>query len=205
MRDGFGPADQDAYETRIAPIAKEHGMALDSAYGIQQFLGGSGPKQASTLKVWSLASADAVRQVMSDTRYQAQMPYRDRIHDMPNVAMYMAREVPVDAARPIAGHAQLVGVLAMKPGYGFKDHEDYEKALEPITARHGMRLVRSFRVTQDMGGGENNNIVAVNVWDLPKPEALGQVMNDPEYVANIDYRNRIHDMAATTMYFVSPR
>jgi hypothetical protein len=66
-----------------------------------------------------------------------------------------------------------------------------------------MRLYRSFRVLQAMGGA--SNIVAVNVWDLDSPEALSQVMADPEYVAKIEYRDRIHDMATTTMYFVSKR
>ena len=54
-----------------------------------------------------------------------------------------------------------------------------------------------------MGGAAN--IAAVAVWALSSPEALGEIMSDPEYVANIPIRDRAHDMAATTMYFVSQR
>lgn len=204
MRDGYSAEDHDKYERRIAPIAADHGMVRDSAYSVQQFLGGPGPKNASTLGVWTLGSPEALQAVMSDARYKVQMTYRDRIHDMPNAAMYLAREIPASAA-PEHGHALLAGVLAMQPGFDYADHAAYEKAIGPIMARHGMRLVRTFQVTQPMGGEPAANIVAVSLWDLPTTGALGEVMSDPEYKAIIGYRDRIHDMAATTMYFIALR
>lgn len=203
MREGFGPADQDAYESRIAPIAADHGMHRESAYTIEKFLGGAGPKNASTFGVWSLDGPSTLQDVMGDARYQANVPQRDRVHDMANVAMYLT-SADVAAAPPAPGHALLVGVLAMKPGFGYSDHITYEHSIEPVTARHGMRLVNSYRVLQAMGAGIKN-AAAVAVWDLKSPETLGEVMNDPEYVANIANRDRIHDMTATTMYFVTRR
>lgn len=203
MQEGYGPADHDAYEARIAPIAAEHGMVRSSAYTVLKLIGGAGPENASTLGVWSLASAGSMEAVVSDPRYKSHILDRDRMHDMQHVAMFIAGEEPV-SSRAESGHALLVGILAMKPGFGFQDHADYERAIQSITERHGMRLVRSFRVLKSMGGGRGS-VVAVNLWDLPKPEALQEIMTDPEYVAHIAYRNLIHDMAATSMYFVAAR
>lgn len=203
MRDGFGPADQDAYEEVIAPIAAEHGMRRESAYTITRFLGGAGPKNASTFGAWSLGKPSTLQDVMGDPRYQANVAQRDRVHDMAHVAMYVT-SAEVSSAAPPPGHALLVGVLAMKPGFGYGDHVAYEQSIAAVTERHGMRLFRSYRVLQSMGAGIGN-AVAVAVWDLKSPEVLGQVMKDPEYVAKLDTRDRIHDMAATTMYFVTPR
>jgi hypothetical protein len=203
MKPGFGPGDHDAYELRIGPIASAHGMARQSAYTVQQFLGGPGPQDASTFGVWTLATPNSMAEVVSDPRYKDQMSSRDRVHDMARMTMFLASEEAVEA-RPEAGHALLVGVLAMKPGFGFDDHASYERAILPITSRHGMKLVRSFRVMQTMGAGQGQ-VVAVSLWDLPKPEALQEIMSDPEYVAHIGYRNLIHDMPATSMYFVTPR
>lgn len=203
MNEGYGPADQDAYEARIAPIGVEHGMNRLSAYTVASFLGGAGPQAASTFGVWSLATDKSLGGVMSDSRYKANMSLRDKIHDMKQVAMYIAQEEVVKD-KPEPGHALLLGVLAMKKGFGFQDHVDYERAIAPISSKHGMKLVRTFRVSQSMGAGPDN-IAIVSLWDLPKPEAFNAVVTDPEYTAHISYRNLIHDMSASSMYFVTPR
>jgi len=203
MKEGFGPADHDGYEKRISPITLDHGMRGESAYTVGKFLGGTGPKEASTVGVWSLETPASLQAVMSDPRYQAQVPYRDRLHDMAHAVMYLAKEEFAATTAP-SGKTLLVGVIAMKPGFDYEDHNAYEKTLASITARHGMRLFRAYRIVQPLGGGPAN-AVAVNIWELPSPEALGKVMSDPEYVAIVPYRDRIHDMAETTMYFVASR
>jgi len=150
MRAGYGPDDHDAYEARIRPIAREHGMALDTAYTVNKFLGGSGPGDASTVGIWSLVSAKSLQEVMSDPRYQAQVDYRDQIHDMANSPMYMAK-LEFNGAPPTPGHVLLVGVLAMNQGFDFEAHDTYEKTIAPISARYGMRIYRSYRVLQKDG------------------------------------------------------
>lgn len=204
MRSGYGTADHDAYEARIRSITRDHGMDLDSAYSVKQFLGGSGPSGASTVGIWSLGSAQSLQDVMSDPRYQAQVEYRDRIHDMSNTQMYMVKREFSDAP-PSPGHVLLVGVLVMNQGFDFEAHDNYEKNIAPISAKYGMRLYRSYRVMQKLSPSGLDNAVALNIWELPNQEALSQVMSDPDYMANIPARNRIHDMQATTMYFVTPR
>lgn len=203
MRDGFGPGDQDAYEDAISPIAADHGMRREAAYTVTQFMGGAGPKNASTVGMWSLKAPDTLAQVMGDPRYQANVPQRDRVHDMANVAMY-STVVDAVAPAPAPGHSLLVGVLATKPGYGYDDHVAYENSIAAVTQRHGMRLVRSYRILQPMGAAIRN-AVAVAVWELNSPDTLNRVMSDSEYVANVPNRDRVHDMAATTMYFVKQR
>ena len=93
---------------------------------------------------------------------------------MSNSVMYLAQEAFAATSMP-SGRALLVGVIAMKPGFDYEDHSAYEKALAPITAKHGMRLFRAYRVVQPLGGGPAN-AVAINIWEPPSPEALGKVM-----------------------------
>lgn len=204
MKPGFGPSDHDAYEARIASFAAEHGMRRTEALTVTKFLGGTGPDDAATLGFWSLATPDAVQRVMGDKRYQAQMPYRNQIHDMAKVAMYSARAA-IDGAPAPAGHVLLVGLIAMKPGFAFEDHAAYEDRIAAVTRRHGMRLVRAYRVADRLGTVGAGNVAAIYVWSLPTPDALGAIMQDPEYVANVPERDRTHDMRATTMYFASAR
>lgn len=204
MRPGFGPGDHDAYEARIAPIAAEHGMRRTEALTVTKFLGGTGPGDAAALGFWSLATPDAVQRVMGDPRYQAQTPYRNQVHDMASVAMYSAREAISGAPAP-AGHVLLVGLIAMKPGFTFEDHAAYEDRIAPITRRHGMRLVRAYRVTDRLSDTGAANVAAIYIWSLPTQDALGAIMQDPEYIANTPERDRTHDMRATTMYFAAAR
>ncbi len=142
MKPGFSPSDHDAYEARVAPIAAEHGMNRSTALSVTQFVGGAGPRNASTIGFWSLQSADSVQSLMGDPRYQAQISHRDQIHDMANLMMYSARETIAGAPAP-AGHVLLVGLIAMKPGFSFDDHAAYEARMASISARHGMQLVRA--------------------------------------------------------------
>lgn len=204
MRNGYDANDHDTYETRLSPMMKEHGMALDSVFTVSKYLGGNGPSGASSLGIWSLGTDKSLGEVMGDSRYQAQTKYRDTIHDMANTPMYMVKEEFKGAPLP-SGHVLLVGLLVMNQGFDFNAHDAYEKAIAPITARYGMHIYRSYRVLQKMGEHNADNVVAVNLWELPNPEALGKIMSDPDYLANIPNRDKIHNMKATTMYFATPR
>ncbi|MBV1861862.1 MAG: hypothetical protein KUG77_25805 [Nannocystaceae bacterium] len=203
MHEGYGPSDQDSYEEKIAPIAASHGMARTSALTVSKFLGGAGPAQASTIGVWALEAPASMKATMSDPRYAENMSLRDRIHDMPNAAMYMAtEEFNAGPAKP--GSTILVGLLAMNEGYGFDDHHDYETSISDITKRHGMHLIAEYRVLDKLSPSAPE-AAAVNVWRLDSPESLGAVMRDPEYQTHIEHRDELHDMKTTTMWFTTER
>jgi len=44
----------------------------------------------------------------------------------------------------------------------------------------------------------------LNIWAMPTPEAMQQLSSDPEYLKLKQYRNRIHNMDAITLYMASP-
>jgi len=203
MREGYGPSDQDAYEAKIAPIAASHGMARTTALSVSKFLGGAGPVQASTIGVWSLDSPASMTGTMSDPGYAENVALRDRIHDMPNAAMYMTTEE--FSAGPVKpGGAILVGLLAMNEGYGFDEHHDYEASIADVTKRHGMKLIAEYRV-QDKLSPSAPDAAAINIWQLESPESLGAVMRDPEYQQHIEHRDELHDMETTAMWFTTVR
>lgn len=201
MQQGFGPDDQDAYEARIAPIAHDHGMARRAAYTVQQAMGAP-DSTISTVGVWQLATPGTLQEVMGDARYQAQIPTRDKVHDLASSELYLTEEVQTAGAPP-EGHVLLVGRLVMKPGFSFEDHEAYERSIQPILERHGMRASRSFKITKVLGGPEH--AVAIVLWELPRAEAFAEVLGDPEYQTHVAERDRLHDMAATQLFFVSAR
>ena len=203
MNEGFGPEDQDRYEQAIAPIAADHGMARTEAYTVSKYLGGDGPRHASTVGVWALEQPESMSRVMGDDRYLAHVERRDEIHDLPSAAMYMTRE-EFRGTPPAPGEAILVGLLVMNESHGFDDHHDYEMSISPTTERHGMRLFAEYRVLDKLSPSAPD-AAAINFWALETPEALGKVMSDPEYQTHIEHRDAIHDMQATTMYFVAPR
>ncbi len=203
MHEGYGPSDQDAYEEKIAPVASSHGMARASALTVSKFLGGAGPKHASTIGVWALESPESMKGTMSAPGYAENIPLRDRIHDMPNAAMYMTKEE--FSAGPIeTGATILVGLLVMNEGYGFDDHHEYETSLAQLTRRHGMRLVAEYRVLDKLSP-RAPDAAAINVWQLDSPESLGSVKRDPEYQQHVEYRDELHNMEATAMWFASAR
>lgn len=202
LRGGFGPGDHDAYETRIAPVAADHGMSREGSLTVSQQVGAGAPQKATILGFWSLRSSDTVTCVMSDPRYQAQIGFRNKVHDMANVVMYDGR-AEFTGAPPASGQVLLVGLIAMKPGFSFDDHAAYEARIAEITARHGMHLVRAYRVNQRLSSVGAANVAGIYVWSLPSPQSLAEIMQDPDYVAMVPERNRTHDMAATTMYFAA--
>jgi uncharacterized protein (DUF1330 family) len=204
MNEGYGPADHDAYESRVAPVARKHGMVREAVYTVNQFLAGTGPKDATSVGVWSLDAPSSLQALMSDPAYKANIPLRNRIHAMKQLSMFLVREA-VDEGAPRPGHAVLVALLVLNEGHDAAEQADYEKTVAPIAGRHGLRLFKSYHVVKGMAGPGAGRVALINFYDLPTPDALGRISASAEYKTHIPHRNRVHDMTASSFYFVAPR
>ncbi len=90
MTKGNGDAERDAYEAKMAPIAKRYGFEVVSSFRISQKLAGEGPDSAMRLSLWEGQSPDGLQQLNTDPGYVALAEERDRITDFANLALFMA-------------------------------------------------------------------------------------------------------------------
>ncbi|MEO1407436.1 MAG: hypothetical protein AAFV54_13235, partial [Pseudomonadota bacterium] len=112
MNEGYGLEERDNYEAIVARIASRYGMEKVRAYDLTQHLGGGLPT-ASRLNVWEVPEG-AMQKLGADPDYQAIIPYRDRIHNMKEVSLFMAGET-LGGREPTADTI-LVDLVVMKGG-----------------------------------------------------------------------------------------
>ena len=65
-------------------------------------------------------------------------------------------------------------------------------------------MFRSYQISQYMTGTGPKNALELNLWELPGPEAMQKLGNDPEYQANVPFRDKIHNMSVLTLYMAKP-
>ncbi len=91
MNDGYGAAERDAYEAKVAPIAAQYGMELAAAYTIDQKLNGAATDDALRLNLWSVADPAAMQDLNGDPAYQALADERNRLHDFSQLTLFMGQ------------------------------------------------------------------------------------------------------------------
>ncbi len=145
----------------------------------------------------------ALEGLLADDDYKANVEWRDRLHDMERLAMYLATPVldggPSDPDKPA-----LLDLVVLNPGMTLEDRDEYGKTIGPIAAELGAKVVRSFRIDRHLSG-EVPGAVEFNIWELPDPGVIEKLNSHPDYQAAIPLRNRIHNMEQLTMILAKPR
>lgn len=90
MQDGAGDAERNAYEARMAPIAEKYGFRVHSAFRILQKIGGEGPESPIRLNLWAGQDPEGLQRLSQDPEYQELVEMRNRIHDMEQIALFLA-------------------------------------------------------------------------------------------------------------------
>lgn len=204
LKDGYGQKDRDVYISKTAPVVKRYGMKKADSYQIMQRLMGAGPENVLELDLWELPSPDAMQKLGSDKQYQANVPFRDKVHDMSALTLYMAKK-KFDSSRPIHSAAVMVELVVLNDGYGQKERDEYFEKTEKVAAKYGIRRFRSYQILQYVMGAGPKDALELNLWELPDPEALQKLGSDPDYQANVALRDRIHNMAILTLYMAKPK
>ncbi len=91
MNDGYGAAERDAYEAKVAPIAAQYGMELAAAYTIDEKLNGAATDDALRLNLWSVSDPAAMAELNTDPAYQALADERNRLHDFSQLTLFMGQ------------------------------------------------------------------------------------------------------------------
>ena len=97
----------------------------------------------------------------------------------------------------------LIDFPILNEGYGPDDREEYTRKLEAIAARHGIRPIGRYDTLQHLSGSLQGAI-GVNLWEMDTPDALEALLADGDYKANVEWRDRLHNMERTSMYVATP-
>lgn len=91
MNKGYGAKERHAYEKAVFPITSKYGMERTHSFKITKFLTGLGPKGAYELNLWEVSDTKKMNKLFEDPKYQALIDYRNKIHNMEVLTMYMAK------------------------------------------------------------------------------------------------------------------
>lgn len=93
MKDGFGAAERDAYEAKMAPLAEKYGYVIQASYEIDQKIGGDGPETPLRLNLWNGNNPDALGALTQDPGYVALEAERQKLFDFSALTLFMATPI----------------------------------------------------------------------------------------------------------------
>lgn len=91
MKEGYGNAERDVYESKMRPLAAKYGFELMASYAIGKKLSGTGPQQPLRLNLWRVENPDTMTKLSADADYIALASTRNKIHDFSKLTMFYAR------------------------------------------------------------------------------------------------------------------
>ncbi len=91
MNGGMGDAERDAYEAKMAPLAKKYGYEIRASYRIMQKISGEGPDRALRLNLWRGETPNGLERLNKDSDYIALENERNTITDFSQLALFMAK------------------------------------------------------------------------------------------------------------------
>ncbi len=95
-----------------------------------------------------------------------------------------------------------VDMLYLQPGVDESQVEEYFSRIEPVVAKHGLKRVGSFKVTQKMRGSIDPDFM--NLWVVAGPQTFEGIFGDEEYKQHVPFRNSTFDMERANMFMLVP-
>lgn len=92
------------------------------------------------------------------------------------------------------GKKVFVDVLTLKPGKTYAEAEAYFGKAIPLIERHGLKRVKSYRISEKMRGHAEVNPSIVQIWRVEADNPFAGLMGDPDYKAVVPLRDSIFDM-----------
>ena len=205
LNSGFGQSDRDAYSKDTQEIAKKYGFEKRQSFQVAHKLSGAGPENAMEFNLWTLPSPSAMAGLGQDAAYQANVPKRDKVHNMGELTLYLARPKNGYASFiPKDGKFYLLDFVIMNEGNGPLQRTIYTEKTEKIAIKHGIKKVASYDVIQHLGG-LIPDVLEVNLWEMDTPEAMQALGSDPAYQENVPFRDKIHNMQDLTLYMAQAK
>ena len=93
MNPGFGLANRNTYEAKVAPITAKYGMSRFASYDITSKKIGIASDTAIRLNFWNIEDPEKMKLLSKDPAYQALLPFRNKIHNMERVTLFLAESI----------------------------------------------------------------------------------------------------------------
>ena len=106
------------------------------------------------------------------------------------------------SAAQSAPEMMFVDLLFLQPGVEDAQVEEYFSRIAPIVAKHGLKRVGSFKVTQKMRGSIEPDFL--NLWVVAGPQTFEGIFSDEEYKQHVPFRNSTFDMERAIMFMLEP-
>ncbi len=101
-----------------------------------------------------------------------------------------------------APEMMFVDMLFLQPGIEDAQVEEYFARVTPVVAKHGLKRVGSFKVTQKMRGSIEPDFL--NLWVVAGPHTFEGIFSDEEYKKHVPFRNSTFDMERINMFMLAP-
>jgi len=109
----------------------------------------------------------------------------------------MGHQAPTETASEDTS-LYLIDMLQLKPGVPPSQADEYFSRITPVIAKHGLQNVYHFAVNSKLAGTAQPQLI--NVWSMSGPETMSGIQSDPDYQANVAFRNATFDMAKAEMF-----
>ena len=205
LNENYTSKDRVSYSKETSKIAAKYDIKKSQSFGINAYIAGMGPKNALEFNLWTMKSPAAMAQLGQDSNYQANVPKRDKIHNMKALSLFLARpKAGFSNFKPKKGKTYLLDFVIMDEQAGALQRTIYNQKVQQIAKKHGINMVSSFDVLQKLGG-QIDGVLEVNIWEMDSPESMKALGGDPEYQANVPFRDQIHNMKDLTLYLASAK
>jgi len=97
----------------------------------------------------------------------------------------------------------MIDILHLQPGVNISRARTYFSKVMPVVSKHGLKRVQSFTVVNEMGNPKSS-VSMINVWTITGKSTMPAIMNDPNYLKNVEFRNGTFDMSKTKMFMLLP-
>ncbi len=199
MRDPHTAADHNNYVREIKPYTDKHGLTPNATFNVLKKAAGTAPDHTVQIGLWNLSAPDGLQKIFEDPGYQAHAEHRDRLHDMENLTLYMAK--PVFEQSFNKENVTIMDFAVMNKGYGKQDWEKYFSNLEKIGSRFHLRRVASYEIMQFLSGKGPKEAVLVNLYEVPSPATMGQLQQDLDYQNTmVPERDKIFNMQELSVF-----
>ncbi len=116
-------------------------------------------------------------------------------HEMASKAM----DTPTEGASGL----YLIDVLTLNSGVEVAQAQEYFDRVDTVIRRHGLENVYRFRVEKRLAGSIEAQVI--NIWSMSGSDTMPGIQKDPEYQANVKFRNATFNMPKTEMFMAEAK
>lgn len=198
LNKNYNITDHFDYHKLIKPVMDKFGLITLNNFEVEKKFKGASADNVAMIGVYSVRSMEDMNKIFADKNYLQNVEKRDKIHDMTNMTLFLAKPVfekAFDKSKTV-----LMDFVVMTDGFGAEERDNYFSKLEEFGKKHGLKRFASYEVIQFMGGKGPKDVTLVNFYEAG-PETMKNLSGDSEYQTQmIPVRDKIFNMDELTVF-----